>query len=286
MGETLFVAEVSSNHHADLDRCRQFIDVAADIGCRAVKFQLFKIKELFAPQILQRSALHRERQQWELPVNFLPELVRRCREKNVQFGCTPFYLDAVDELEPHVDFYKIASYELLWDDLLRRCAATGKPIVLSTGMADLTETRHAVAVLREAGCCRLTLLHCASVYPVRSNQCNLQVLETLRRNFDCPVGWSDHSACPDVIFRAVHRWQADMIEFHLDLDGQGAEYSFGHCWLPPAIRHVITSVNNGIDADGDACKRPSAAERKEREWRADPIDGLRPLLPIRDSWKG
>jgi sialic acid synthase SpsE len=132
---SFFIAEVSSNHYRDLDRSFAFIDAAAKAHCGAVKFQLFKIDQLFAPEILEKSEAHRRRKDWELPVEFLPQLARRCVENQIQFSCTPFYLAAVDELEPYIDFYKIASYELLWDDLLGACARTRKPVILSTGMA-------------------------------------------------------------------------------------------------------------------------------------------------------
>jgi sialic acid synthase SpsE len=276
-----FVAEVSSNHHKDLDRCLRFIRAAAEIGCDAVKFQLFRIRELFAPETLQERTELLAREAWELPVAFLPELAVCCREARIQFSCTPFYLKAVEQLLPFVDFYKIASYELLWEDLLSECARTGKPVVLSTGMATLSEVEHAVSVLHRGGCKDLTLLHCISSYPVRPNDCNLAAVSTLRDVFKCPVGWSDHSVQPDVIYRAVHRWGAELIEFHLDLEGKGAEFATGHCWLPAQIQPVIASVRMGIVADGDKEVRPAPGELKEREWRADPSDGLRPLRATR-----
>lgn len=276
-----FIAEVSSNHHRDLDRCFQFIDTAAQIGCDAVKFQLFRIEELFAPEILAKSEPHRKRKEWELPVAFLPALSGRCHERGIAFSCTPFYLDAIEELEPHVGFYKIASYELLWDDLLERCAATGKPVVLSTGMADLDEIGHAVDVLRKAGCEDLKLLHCISGYPTPPQECNLAAIETLRKRFGCPVGWSDHSVSPAVVHRAVHRWEASVVEFHLDLEGEGEEFSAGHCWLPAPIKSLISHIRTSLDADGTGEKVPAPAELPDRDWRADPSDGLRPLRHLR-----
>ncbi len=280
-----FVAEVASNHNQDLERCFSFIDKAAEIGCQAVKFQLFKIDQLFTPEILAQSEVHRRRGQWELPVDFLPHLAAQCHRAGLKFGCTPFYLAAVAELWPHVDFYKVASYEILWPDLLISCAKTNKPIVLSTGMATLEEVRGAVNTLRRAGCQALTLLHGVSNYPARPEDCNLAAMETLRRRFDCPVGWSDHSLSPGVIYRASHRFEADMIEFHLDLDGQGAEFNLGHCWLPEQIKTVMDTVRLGLEADGHGRKEPSVGEAQEREWRADPTDGLRPLKEARRVWR-
>ena len=280
-----FVAEVSSNHSRDLDRCLAFVDASADAGCSGVKFQLFRLRELFAPEILEASEKHRAREAWELPLDFLPPIVERSRERGLDFLCTPFYLDAVDELLPFVDAYKIASYELLWSDLLRECAATGKPVILSTGMATLPEISGAVSVLRDSGCANLTLLHCVSGYPTPREQCNLAAIGTLRRDFDCSVGWSDHSVDHAVVQRAVHRWGAEMIEFHLDLDRCGAEYGAGHCWLPEQIAPVIADVRAALEADGNGEKVPAPAELTDRDWRADPVDGLRPLRAIRAGWR-
>ena len=281
-----FIAEVSSNHNQDLARAQAFIRAAAAAGCDAVKFQLFKIEELFAPEILKRSEKHRRRKEWELPVAFLPALQATCREHRIAFGCTPFYLEAVAELEPYVDFYKIASYELLWTPLLEACARTGKPVILSVGMATMPEIQAAVATLRAAGCRDLTLLHCVSAYPCPPAECNLSAIQTIRDACGCAVGWSDHSVSPAILHRAIHRWGATVIEFHFDLDGQGAEAATGHCWLPGPIGAVIADIATGERADGNGIKEPTPAELPDREWRADPSDGLRPFLHIRQSWQG
>jgi len=279
-----FIAEVSSNHHRNLERSFAFIDGAAKAGCKAVKFQLFKIDRLFAPEILERSEAHRKRRNWELPLEFVPKLAARCQDAGVEFSCTPFYLSAVSELEPYVSFYKIASYELLWDDLLATCARTDKPLILSTGMATIDEIKHAVEILRINGCNSPTLLHCTSAYPTPYNEANLSAIETIRLATGCQVGWSDHTVEPAVIYRAIHRWRAEIIEFHLDLDGKGEEYAAGHCWLPEQISEVIAVVNTGFEADGDGVKGPVESERADRMWRADPFDGLRPLRELRNEW--
>lgn len=282
---SFFIAEVSSNHHQDLERCYAFIDAAAQADCHAVKFQLFKIDSLFAPEILEKSATHRRRRNWELPDEFVPKLAAKCKEKHLQFSCTPFYLEAVGKLEPYVDFYKVASYELLWDDLLIACALTGKPVILSTGMATMSEIKHAVEVLQGNGCAQPTLLHCTSAYPTPYSEANLSAIETIRNATGCDVGWSDHSVESGVIHRAIHRWGATVIEFHLDLDGIGEEYIAGHCWLPGDISAVIRDVQHACGADGTGIKQPTPSELPDREWRADPSDGLRPLQEIRKGWE-
>lgn len=278
-----FIAEVSSNHSQNINRAIEFINIASEIGCYAVKFQLFKIDKLFAPEILAKSKEHRNRKQWELPIDFLPILSKKCKEKKILFSCTPFYLEAVKELEPYVDFYKIASYELLWDDLLIACALTKKPVIISTGMANLEEIKNAVEVLLKYNC-KPKILHCISSYPAPFNQANLSAIETIRKATGCEVGWSDHTADPGVIHRAIHKWEAKVIEFHLDLEGKGEEFSAGHCWLPENIRKVIEQAKHAESADGDGIKEPMISELSDRKWRTDPSDGLRPFKSIRKTF--
>ncbi len=288
-----FIAEISSNHNQDLSRCLQFVDVAAEIGCSGIKAQLFRVDRLFAPEILATSAQHRARKDWELPVSFLPAIAERCQARGILFACTPFYLEAVAELLPFVDIFKIASYELLWDALLIACAQTGKPVILSTGMATLSEVKQAVKTILQAGCKQLTVLHCSSAYPTPVDEANLAALATLdtmpipaswqyRREWD--VGWSDHTVSPAVILRAVLCWHASVVEFHLDLDGTGDEFRTGHCWLPEQIAPVIQLIRDGERADGDGIKQPVPSERVDVAWRRDPIDGLRPLRATRAAW--
>ncbi len=282
----LFIAEASSNHGRDLSRALAFVDAAADAGCGAVKFQLFKIDRMFAPEILSRSEKHRARREWELPRAHLGPLAEHCLKRRIQFSCTPFYVEAVEELRPFVAFYKIASYELLVDDLLKACARTGKPIVLSTGMATMEEIVRAAAVLRDHGAGDVTLLHCVSAYPTPAQEANLSAIEVIRDATGYPVGWSDHTRRPAVIERAVHRWGANVVEFHLDLDGEGAEYASGHCWLPHEIAPVIARIRESFVADGAGFKGPQPSELADRDWRADPLDGMRPLRHIRAQWVG
>lgn len=282
----VFIAEASSNHGRDLDRARAFVDAAADAGCDAVKFQLFKIDRMFAPEILRQSPKHRARAEWELPLSHLPALAEHCSARGIQFSCTPFYLEAVAELAPFVDFYKVASYELLVADLLTACAQSGKPVVLSTGMATMDEIATAAQTLTRAGASDITLLHCVSAYPTPAAEANLSAIAAIRNMTGLKTGWSDHTRRPAVIERAVHHWHAAAVEFHLDLDGQGAEYAAGHCWLPQEIAPVIARIRESAIADGTGFKGPQPSELSDREWRADPIDGMRPLRHVRMSYKG
>jgi sialic acid synthase SpsE len=276
-----FIAEVCSNHNRDLKRALALIDAAAQAGCAGVKFQLFKLDRLFSPEALRAHPGHLKRRDWELPLEFLPALSKATRQAGMLFGCTPFYNAGVKELEPYVDFFKIASYDLLRLDLIAACSESGKELVISTGMATLAEVSAAVETAARAGRSKVCLLHCVSNYPTPAAQCNLAAMDSMRREFSLPVGWSDHSHREAVILQAVFGHQADMIEFHFDVEGQGYEYQIGHCWLPREIRRVIELVAEGFLATGKGEKQYSPEEELERSWRADPADGLRPLRAIR-----
>lgn len=268
----------------------EFIKTSAVIGCQGVKFQLFKIDELFVPELIAKRSEIRARKEWELPVDFLRPLSDYAHKLGLEFSCTPFYLDAVAELLPYVDFYKIASYELLWLDLFQACSATSKPLVLSTGMATIDEIKAALEVVARGKTRQVTVLHCTSSYPTPLAQVNLAAISTLARelrefkdHLDLSFGLSDHSVSPGVIYRAVNKYEVTMVEFHLDLDGSGDEFKAGHCWLPENMRQVIRAVNDGTLADGKGEKVPMPSELEERLWRADPRDGLRPLLQKRGA---
>ena len=225
------------------------------------------------------------RGEWELPLTHSKPLSERCRARGIQFSCTPFYIQAVEELRPFVDFYKIASYELLVTPLLEACAKTGKPIVLSTGMATLDEIRPLPRRLQE---CRRARRD-ASPLRVRLSDARRRSQSLrdgdIREATGMNVGWSDHTRRPSVIERAVHHWNAAAIEFHLDLDGEGAEYASGHCWLPEEIAPVIARIRESLDADGAGFKGPQPSEIADREWRADPVRRHAPALSVRATWK-
>ena len=144
-----------------------------------------------------------------------------------------FDLKSVEVLKNYVDFYKIASYELNWRELLEACAKTKKPVILSTGMATYEEVRKAYKTLTKHNN-KISLLHCVSAYPASPASCNLNSINFLRKKFGCPVGWSDHTVNPLIIYNAIKYQKADIVELHFDLEGYGWEEKEGnhHCWLP------------------------------------------------------
>ena len=283
------IAEISSNHNANLQRAKDMIKLAADVGFDGVKFQLFKIEDLFSREILKKSKIHRDRKKWELPLDFIYPLAETSKEMGLKFGCTPFYLNAVSELEPYVDFFKISSYEILWLDLFSACCLTGKPLIFSTGMANLDEIKNVLEIISRGKSKDITVLKCTSDYPSRPEDVNLESIEaikelTLSYEGDIKIGLSDHTRSIGVILRAIHFYNISAVEMHIDLDENGVEYGSGHCWLPEEIKLLVKLINDGFRADGERNLSYSMNEQKERLWRSDPRDGLRPLIEIRENF--
>lgn len=272
------IAEASSNHGGNLDRAKQMIDVAAEVGADAIKFQVFSAdkiaantddprtivradeKSVFVTQDTRLIDLYRNN---ELPRAWLPELARYSKEKGIIFFATPFDEEAVDQLESvHVPAYKIASYELLDVPLLRKVAKTGKPVIISTGMADLGEIEFAVNTLNSP---QTIILHCNSTYPVPPENVNLRALETLRLAFpDQIIGFSDHSLGTAIPLAAV-TLGAKVIEKHFYLrDGVKTvddQFSLDYA----AFKQMVADIRTIEKALGSSAKKPSQIEVCEKE---------------------
>ena len=279
---TKFIAEVCSNHNGSLKRALNFVDMAKDNNFFAVKFQLFRIEKLFSKDAKKLYKKAEKKIIRELPREFIPKISEYCKKKRIKFSCTPFDISAVRFLKQYVDFFKIASYELSWPNLLKECARTKKPVILSTGMSKFEEVKNAMKILRSNKCKKISLLHCVSSYPANITSCNLNSINFLRDKFKCPVGWSDHTVNQLLIYSAINNHLADYVELHVDLDGEGWENQSGnHCWMPNDIKNLMNYLKNEVVIEGLYNKKVSKEEYKERKFRADPDDGLRPIKKFR-----
>jgi len=275
---TYFIAEICSNHLNSLNRSKKIIYKAREIGCDAVKFQLFETTRLFSNLVLKKNKSLRNVKKLELSKKLIPELSKYAKKIGIKFGCTPFYLEAIDFLNPYVDFFKIGSYELLRKDLFIKCISKKKHIIFSTGMSTQNEIIDILNLFKKKNFYNFSILRCVSNYPTNIKDVNLGSIDTLRSLVDkklkkkIKVGWSDHSRNASVIIKSIFKYNAEIVEFHFDIDGKGKEYAKGHCWLPKEIENVL---------DGNGKLEFSIHEKKERNWRSDPTDGLRPLLKER-----
>ena len=172
----MLIAEISSNHSRSLERCMNFVKSTKECGFDAIKFQLFKIDELFIKEVLEKSPEHASRRQWEFPLEFLEPISNACKQYDLKLGVTPFYLDAVEEAVEYVDFFKVASYELMWLNLHYAIIEHNMPTIISTGMAELEEIIR-IKNLYETKSFdleKLTFLHCESNYPANYETINLK----------------------------------------------------------------------------------------------------------------
>jgi sialic acid synthase SpsE len=228
-GEPLFViAEIGLNHGGSVERALHLVDAAAAAGASAVKLQTLFADALVAPGApapahVEADSMRAFFATFELDEAAHRAIAARVREHGLALMATPFCEAAVDMLERiGVDAYKIASGDITWDRLIARCAGTGKPVVISTGMSSLAEVGRATACARLGGALRIALLHCVSAYPVPDGSENLRAIATLAETFRLPVGLSDHGDDGFAIPLAV-AMGASLYERHLVLaDGDGS----------------------------------------------------------------
>lgn len=223
------IAEMSGNHNQSIERALEIIDAAADSGADAVKLQTYTAEtmtlDIDAPdfRIEDEKSLWNGRQLYDLyeeahtPWDWHTRLFDHAKKRGIQCFSTPFDPTAVDFLERlDVPAYKIASFELTDIPLVRKVAATGKPMIMSTGMASIMEIGASVAAAREAGATDILLLKCTSTYPATPENSNLSTIPNMRETFDCAVGLSDHTMGVGVAVASV-ALGAPLIEKHFTL---------------------------------------------------------------------
>ena len=264
------IAEAGANHNRDLGIARELIDVAADAGADAVKFQTYTGKDIYSSKTPRFEYLKDERSPQELldaialPREWQPELADYARARGITFFSSPFDTAAVDSLaELGVPAIKIASFEIVDVHLIRYAAEVGVPMIISTGMATYGEIEDALEAVAGAGNDRLALLRCASVYPAPPEIMNLRAMETMRSAFGVPVGLSDHTHGIAVAAGAA-ALGAELIEKHFTLDRtmEGPDHPFAI--EPDELKALVQSVREVEQALGSGrLEGPSEAEQGE-----------------------
>jgi pseudaminic acid synthase len=256
MTRPFIIAEMSANHNGSLDRALAIVKAAAEAGASAIKLQTYKPESMVADENYVISSgpwagiklidLYRKGQtpyRWHQPIFDL------ANKLGIFAFSSPFDSDAVDFLETlGCPIYKIASFELVDLPLIRKAASTGKPMIMSMGMATYQEVEEAVQAARSAGCSDITLLKCTSGYPAPENECNLIMLPQILK-FGCRIGISDHTTGIGVAVAAV-TIGAMVLEKHLTLSrsdgGPDAEFSLE----PDEFKQMVTECNRASDAVG------------------------------------
>lgn len=273
------VAEMSGNHNQSLERALEIVDAAAASGADAIKLQTYTADtmtlNLWAPGFVieDPNSLWAGRQLYELyeeahtPWEWHAPIMDRARSLGLHCFSSPFDETAVDFLEGlAVPAYKIASFELTDLPLIRKAASTGKPVIMSTGMATLAEIGDAVQAARAAGCEQLMLLKCTSTYPATPQNTHIQTIPHLRQAFGCEVGLSDHTMGCGVSVAAV-ALGATFIEKHFTLARADGGVDSAFSIEPAELRLLREESERAWQALGEVRYGPTDAERKSLQFR-------------------
>ena len=270
-GEPCFiVGEAGVNHNGNIELARELVDAAVDAGCNAVKFQTFKserVSSSLAPKALyQMQATAAEESQLEmikkleLPFDAFRELHRYCRDQGITFLSTPFDYESADFLaELPVPAFKIPSGEITNLFFLEHIARKGRPLIVSTGMATMSEVAIAVEAIRAIGNRKMSLLQCVSNYPAKASSMNLRAMRTLEESFGVAVGLSDHTVGTEVAFAAV-ALGACIIEKHFTLSHELPGPDHRASLEPQDLTRLVKGIRNIEAALGDGVKTPAAEE--------------------------
>lgn len=273
--KTLIIAEAGVNHNGDLTFARQLIDVAADAGADMVKFQTFRADGIVTPAaakaVYQAQATdpaesqHAMLRKLELTREMHEALIDHCQSRRIRFFSTAFDEESVDLLaDLGLDCFKIPSGEITNLPYLRHVGRYRRSVILSTGMALLSEIETALEVLERAGTPRerITVLHCTTEYPAPMIQVNLRAMLTIRDAFGVAVGYSDHSRGIEVAIAAV-ALGATVIEKHFTLDRRLPGPDHQASLEPGELKAMVAAIRNIEAALGDGIKRPSEGEARQ-----------------------
>jgi len=250
------IAEIGSNHDGSKERALALIKQCAKAGADAAKFQLFKAQTLVVGDHPAFDTLAR----LSTPLEWLPELAQTCKDEGIGFCATPFDLEAVDALAAcRPTCIKIASSDITYVQLLRRCAATGLPLVLSTGMSTFDEVRNALDCLRLAASGPVALLHCVSMYPPAYEHMNLSVIPLMMQKYGLAVGLSDHTPASTMSVAAV-ALGGSVVEKHVTDDRSRPGPDHGYALEFAELEQLAADLKHTAQALGDGDKRPRDAE--------------------------
>jgi sialic acid synthase SpsE len=283
---TYVIAEAGANHNRDLAIARRLIDVAAEAGADAVKFQTYSGDRIYSrktPKFKYLEGVSEKTpaellEEISLPREWQGELSGHAEERGIQFFSSPFDHEAVAELDAlDVPVLKIASFEIVDLPLIRRAAETARPLLISTGMATMEEIEDALDAAAEGGAPAVGLMQCTSVYPAPAERANLRAMETMQNEFGVPVGLSDHTegiAVPT----AAAALGAAFVEKHFTLDRtmKGPDHRFAV--EPGELAAMVRGIREAQTSLGDGRKEGPGPEESEEMYRL----ARRSLIVTRD----
>lgn len=273
------IAEMSGNHNQSLERALEIVDAAAAAGAHALKLQTYTAEtitldvtegEFFisdSNSLWKGASLHQLYQQAYTPWEWHKSIFDRCHQRGMICFSSPFDETAVDFLESlEVPAYKIASFENNHLPLIRKVAATGKPVIISTGMATIAELDEAVRTAREAGCRQIILLKCTSTYPATPENTNILTIPHMRELFGVQVGLSDHTMGLGVSVAAV-ALGATVIEKHFTLRREDGGVDSSFSLEPEELAALVKETGNAWQALGRISYGPTGIEQPSLQYR-------------------
>jgi N-acetylneuraminate synthase/N,N'-diacetyllegionaminate synthase len=269
------IAEAGVSHFGSIEKAFRLIDAAVNAKADAVKFQIFKTEEMISsecPEWFNRMKLK------ELPLSAFMEIRDYCNEKDIIFFASAHDLKSLDEMiKLELPCIKIGSGEVQNLDYYRIAASYGKPIILSTGMFLKEDIYTILDILFEAGCRDLALMHCVTEYPTHPKDVNLRMIQTLKKIFPGPVGYSDHTATPDIAASSV-LLGANLIEKHITIekDIPNAQDWKVAC-TPEELIEFVESVRRLELALGDGEFKLTEGEKRSLLWARKSIVAARDI---------
>jgi N-acetylneuraminate synthase len=271
------IAEVSANHNGNLDAALALIDVAAEQGASAVKIQTYRADTItlksnrpefqITEGLWAGQSLYDLYEQAHTPWDWHPALFAHARARGITMFSSPFDSTAIDLLEDlGAPAYKIASFEAVDLPLIRYAASTGKPMIISTGMADAVEIAEAVQAARDGGCRQLALLHCVSGYPAPAADYNLRTLSDMITRFGCVTGLSDHTLDSTTAIAAI-ALGASIVEKHITLDRNGGGPDDSFSLEPGDLAALVAGTRTAWDALGRVDYGRKSSERGNAGFR-------------------
>jgi N,N'-diacetyllegionaminate synthase len=270
MFERIFIiAEAGSNHNGKLETALKLIRKAKEAGADAIKFQDYTLHTLFAPFYYEKT-LGIKDSDWQKHIgtlSFKPEwhaaLAEEARGCNIIYFSTPYSLEAVDMMEAHVSYFKIASGDITFKTLIEHIGKKGKGVFISTGASYISEIDDALSVLRGFDLPFICVMHCIMLYPAPPDQLNLNFVQTLKKRYGLPVGFSDHSLGINASLYAVGMG-VKAIEKHFTLDKKQKGADHGNSLEPDEFSELVRKVRECEKMLGTAQRAISDREHSER----------------------
>ncbi len=265
--KVLVIAEIGNNHEGSFSLAEDLVGKAAEAGAGAVKFQTFKTEHYISPR--QKDRFERLKR-FQLSYDDFEKLCRQARKAGLLFLSTPFDLESARFLATIADALKIASPDNTFHPLIEEVAKTGKPVILSSGLADLGEIRTAISLIRRTWRKReiegnLAVLHCVTSYPVPPDQINLSAIGALRKALDGPIGFSDHSLGIEASVLAV-ALGARIIEKHFTIDNNFSDFRDHQLSVDPsALATLVERIDAAAVMLGDGVIGMAECEKAEAE---------------------